>query len=97
MKYCHNCHTIWEGFNQPGRRDTCLKCAEDLHVCLNCRFYDQHKADQCQINNIDPVKNKDKANFCEQFQFADKPLPEKNKDKTDQAREQWKKLFKKKS
>jgi hypothetical protein len=84
---------------QPGTRETCNSCNEDLHVCLNCRFYDLFKAYQCQINNIDPVKNKERSNFCEEFQFADRPFT-KNDDKTDKetqkARDLWKKMFKEK-
>lgn len=97
MKYCHKCHTIWERSGQPGIRETCIKCSEDLHICLNCRFYDEHKSNQCQIDNIDPVTYKEKANFCDEFQFADRPLPGKYTDNANKAREQWKKLFKKKS
>jgi hypothetical protein len=94
MKYCHNCHTEWEGVTQPGIRETCDKCSADLHICLNCRFYDERKPNQCQIDNVDPVTDKERANFCEEFQFADRPLPEKNVDKTSRAKDQWRKLFK---
>jgi|WetSurMetagenome_2_1015567.scaffolds.fasta_scaffold1638850_1 hypothetical protein len=100
MKYCYKCKTPWEGLTQPGARATCEKCGEDLHVCLNCRFYDLLKAYQCHITNIDPVKTKDRANFCEEFQYSDK-TPEKDTPKkngeAEKAKELWKKLFKEKS
>ena len=100
MKYCYKCHTEWKGVTQPGTRETCDKCNADLHICLNCRFYDEHKPYECQVNNIDPVKDKERANFCEEFQFADKSLnsevkDEQVKNKKDKAKEQWNRLFKK--
>lgn len=95
MKYCHKCNTPREEISQPGAKAECPNCSEDLHVCLNCRFYDEHKPNYCRIDNVDIVINKEKANFCEEFQFADKPLPSKGPDKKGKTKEQWEKLFKK--
>lgn len=98
MKFCHVCKKSWEGLTQPGVRETCEKCGADLHICLNCRFYDLFKAYQCQINNIDPVKNKERSNFCEEFQFSEKEPAEKdskNDSEKEKAKDRWNKLFKK--
>ena len=94
MKYCHKCHTEWDGVNQPPAGETCDKCFADLHVCLNCRFYDESKPLQCRVESVDPVTDKMKANYCEEFQFADKPLPPGDAGNTGKAKEQWNKLFK---
>jgi hypothetical protein len=96
VKYCHNCKTPWEGSSQPGVRATCQHCDADLHACLNCRFYDTFKACQCQINNIDPVLNKERSNFCDEFQFSEKNVKNgetKNGNETDKARDLWKNIF----
>lgn len=95
MKYCHQCRTPWEGITQPGTKDTCATCAADLHVCLNCRFYDTYKPNQCMIDT-DPVLRKERANFCDDFQFADRPLPAAGKASSPAAgRSAFDKLFKK--
>ena len=72
MKYCHKCSAPWEGLNQPGSRDICLKCRADLHACLNCGFYDVSKSNQCFANVEDPVIYKDRSNFCDEFRFAER-------------------------
>jgi hypothetical protein len=96
MKYCHQCGTGWEGVTQPGIRETCTHCGEDLHVCLNCRLYDQKKSQHCQVET-DPVRDVARANFCEEFLFADRPArPAAAAPGTATARARWDTLFKKK-
>jgi hypothetical protein len=93
-KHCYKCATAWEGKGQPGSRDRCFKCGEDLHVCLNCRFYNDHKPDKCLVPDIDPVLYKDRANFCDEFQFAESAAAG-GEDEAAKAKDAWKKLFKK--
>lgn len=93
-KYCHRCKTAWEGKGQPGARERCGKCGEDLHVCLNCRFYDEHKPDRCLVPDIDPVQYKDRANYCEEFQLAERDIAG-GESETAKAKDAWKRLFKK--
>jgi len=93
MKYCYKCHTGWKGDTQPGRRDTCDKCGADLHLCLNCRFYNTHKSNDCEANDAEPIVDKEKGNFCEEFQFADRTLPEQGADTTDKTKKKWDDLF----
>ena len=96
-KHCYKCKTVWEGVTQPARTETCPKCNADLYVCLNCRFYDTGKPAQCMIYNIEPVLNKERANFCEEFQFAARPfLPLNNPDKALEAKQSFDSLFRKK-
>ncbi|MHB9156149.1 MAG: hypothetical protein ACYC5N_10775 [Endomicrobiales bacterium] len=96
MKYCYSCSAQWEGMTQPGVRETCRKCTQDLHVCRNCKFFDPLRSSQCRVDVSDPVIDKERANFCDEFQFADRSLPGKpNKNsEADRARGQWKNLFK---
>ena len=49
-----------------GFRDEC-SCGSDLHVCKNCKHYDPSKPAQCNIPDIDRVRDKEKRNFCEEF------------------------------
>lgn len=92
MKQCHACHHEWEGIRQPGTKETCPSCAEDLHVCLNCDFFDEHKPCQCRVPDIDPVTRKDRFNFCDEFRFSAR-RSETPADEAARAREQFKRLF----
>jgi predicted RNA-binding Zn-ribbon protein involved in translation (DUF1610 family) len=64
MKTCFSCNKGLDITERPGRGDTCPFCGSDLKVCLNCRFYDK----------------KDRANFCDYFEFRESGGQEKSKD-----------------
>jgi hypothetical protein len=51
-----------------GRRDECVKCHADLHVCKDCQFYDRNAYNECREPSADPVQDKERANFCDYFQ-----------------------------
>jgi hypothetical protein len=95
MKFCCKCGNEWAGAGQPGSKDECVKCSADLHVCANCRFYDVHKPCQCQINEIELVLNKERFNFCDEFQFIDRKEFAPKKSGASGARDAFEKLFKK--
>ncbi|MCX5781309.1 MAG: hypothetical protein NT145_01185 [Elusimicrobia bacterium] len=95
MKLCHKCKAEWKGITQPGTKETCVKCGEDLHICLNCRLYDNHKPYQCMETDIDPVKNKERYNFCEHFQFKNTSIPESSKPNPAGSKNAFNNLFKK--
>lgn len=65
---CWNCGTDTGVEGKPTRLDHCDKCLADLKCCRGCRFYDPHAFRQCRERIEDPVKNKEKANFCDYFQ-----------------------------
>jgi hypothetical protein len=95
MKHCHACKASWEGSpgSQPGRNETCGKCGADVHVCLNCRLYDPGSSNECRSSTTERVRDKDKRNFCDEFEFADKgsvggPKP------PDDVKKKWDDLFK---
>ena len=51
-------------------RDECPKCGRDLHICLNCEFYDRNAYRQCRESIREPVPDKEKANYCDFFRAA---------------------------
>ena len=51
-------------------RDDCPACGRDLHICLNCEFYDRNAYRQCRETIREPVGDKGKANFCDFFRAA---------------------------
>jgi hypothetical protein len=95
MKLCYKCKTEWKGIAQPGTKETCVKCGEDLHICLNCRLYNEHKPYQCMETEIDPIQNKGRYNFCEHFQFKNISISEPAKTNPANAKDAFDKLFKK--
>jgi hypothetical protein len=71
VKRCHACGTAWEGAPgaQPGRNETCASCGADLHACLNCRLYDPPAPRECRSPTVERVRDKDRRNFCDEFEF----------------------------
>lgn len=79
---------------QPGRTETCDRCHADLRVCLNCCHYDAGVAQQCRETRAELVGDKDRANFCDWFEFARRVYrPAGGRDRAADARDQFKKLF----
>ena len=70
MKVCFKCGTAVE-LEKVGRRDACPRCGNDLRVCLNCAFYDPARANACMEPQTEPVKEKDRANYCDFFRFRE--------------------------
>jgi hypothetical protein len=71
MKLCHRCGREVRLASALQRTDSCLICHSDLKVCLNCRFFDPGMSNQCREPQVEPVLEKDKANFCEFFQYRE--------------------------
>jgi len=65
---CHSCGQEIKVVGGIGRRDSCPKCEADLHVCLNCNFYDETKSNDCAEPSAEFVQNKTASNFCEFFE-----------------------------
>lgn len=79
-----------------GRRDECPHCHADLHVCLNCQFYDSAVYNECHESNAERVLEKDRSNYCDYFSVGVQhavPLQEANP--ADNARRKLESLFKK--
>jgi hypothetical protein len=75
-------------------KDECPHCRRDLHCCLQCRFHDPAYHNQCREPKADPVRDRDKMNLCDYFEFGAAPCANDLKD--DQAKQKIESLFKKK-
>ncbi len=95
MKTCHKCLTEWQGIGQPVFKAACAQCSADLHVCLNCRFYNIHKPYDCECDIDETVRDKARANYCEEFEFRNKAKIATQKDNLQSGRDAFKKLFQK--
>ncbi len=77
---CHACKKDLNLTTKIGRRDECPFCRTDLHCCLNCLFFDASAPKQCREPVAEPVREKQKANFCDYFRAF-----EKNQTPSDEA------------
>jgi len=48
---------------------SCDSCGADLRSCKNCRFYSPGAVHDCAERSEELVKDKERANFCDQFQL----------------------------
>lgn len=95
MKTCNACGQGIAIEKRIGRRDVCPLCHADLHCCLNCAFYDATVSKQCREPAAELVKDKNRANFCDYFVYAES-RPSKSSDaNVDRTRKELDDLFKK--
>ncbi len=95
MRTCHACGAEAGAGKKTGRRDECPRCHADLHCCLNCRFHDAAASRQCREPVVELVKVKDRANFCDFFEFSDRQGAGPQDSKAGAARAALDGLFKK--
>lgn len=65
---CFSCKSKQDITLGVRRRDECSNCGADLHVCLNCRFYDKSAYNECREPSAEVVRDKDRSNFCDFFE-----------------------------
>ena len=65
--FCYQCNksTKWE--HKISFREECPHCHADLHICLNCQFYDTKAHNECKESSAEPVRDKERNNYCEYF------------------------------
>jgi len=98
MKLCYHCGSELP-FERATRSALCPSCGKEVKVCMNCRFYKKGAHWDCAETISEPVSEKDRANFCDFFMFAEEPR--KHADSGSQgstasnrsARSQFNKLF----
>lgn len=77
-----------------GFRDECSRCGGDLHICRNCRFYDQYASRQCREPAIpEGVRDKERRNLCEYFKPAAQGQEETGESASESARRKLEALF----
>jgi len=92
---CAFCKTLVRE-ERIGFRDECTRCGGDLHICRNCRFYDQFASRQCREPAIpEGIKDKERRNLCEYFKPAADGQEGSGESASDTARRQLEALFKK--
>ena len=94
MPFCHFCGDRVEITGRVMRKDVCANCGRDLHCCLQCRFHDPGRHNQCREPKSDMVRDRDKVNTCDYFEFAGGEQKGGESEK-DRARRRLDDLFKK--
>jgi hypothetical protein len=94
---CHHCGGALELDGKVSRTESCRHCDYDMHVCLNCKHYDPFAPNQCRETQVELVRDKEKANFCDYFTPNQKKGSSTSigKTKADEARNAFDNLFKK--
>jgi hypothetical protein len=65
---CWKCNQpISEGPAKIHFRAACPHCGSDLHTCRNCRYHAPGKPNDCIVPGTESVRDREKANFCEEF------------------------------
>ena len=78
------------------RDSTCPSCGADLHSCINCKFYAPGSHYDCHETIEEPVRDKDRSNFCDFFKPAVTGTgtgPACGDDKAQKARDAFNALF----
>jgi hypothetical protein len=95
MRSCHACGRDFEGPEKVLRTEECAGCGRDLRCCRNCRHFHPGAHNQCLEVIAEWVSDKERANFCDYFSFADSsPSVAKRESAEENAREKWRSLFK---
>ncbi|RKX76188.1 MAG: hypothetical protein DRP87_12590 [Spirochaetes bacterium] len=76
------------------RSSVCSKCGRDLKICLHCKFYKPGAHWDCWETITEPVREKDKVNFCDYFVLNPDIGPPGKEDKVKGARARFESLFK---
>ena len=79
--FCFSCNKKLE-FAEIFRSSECHHCGADVRVCKNCEFYDEKLYNECRETSAEPVREKERSNFCDFFKV--KTSREKTEPKKDQ-------------
>ena len=80
--------------NEVFRSTECPSCHAQLHCCKGCKFYAPGNHFDCKESVIDPVSDKERANFCDYFSPILKGNNNNNsKAKADAAKDAFNALF----
>ncbi len=71
MKVCVMCGKEVSIERFVSHKATCPQCGGDLHICINCRFHAPSSHNQCAEPRAEHQRTRDRANFCEFFEFRD--------------------------
>jgi hypothetical protein len=69
MPSCAFCGQKLHILDKVFRMDECEHCGGDLHACVQCRFYEPGRHNDCREPRAERVLEKDKVNYCDYFEI----------------------------
>ena len=69
MASCHFCGAGIAADTAIYRNSECPQCTKPLKICLNCDFYEKGAQWDCRETIGEPVREKERANFCDYFRL----------------------------
>ncbi|NLK45368.1 MAG: hypothetical protein GX297_01755 [Treponema sp.] len=91
---CWKCGTENIVENSISRSAVCSNCNADLRCCKNCSFYSPGAHYDCRETIEELVSDKERANFCDYFDYNKIPIEKNNtQKKAEEARNAFNKLF----
>ncbi len=91
---CYRCGESLASLTPPlSRQDECPKCANYLHVCRMCVFFDPRVPTQCREDGAEEVIEKERVNFCDWFKPSATAFIAERKSSEDLARAELGALF----
>ena len=75
------------------RNTTCGSCGKDAKVCKNCTFFEPGAHWDCRETIQEPVREKERANFCDYFVYTNRTPGGENTSRQEKARDTFNSLF----
>lgn len=85
---CFQCNNELQLSTKISFREECPNCGTDMHVCLNCRFYDTSSYNECKETSAEKVHDKDRNNYCEYFEAGSNNSTLKSSSYTEKKKKQ---------
>lgn len=93
MKRCWQCGTPWTERHTPGARDECERCLASLHVCRNCRFFDEEHNPWCREPAARDERPREPGIPCTCSFFVFRDEAEQEPDRSREARQKLASIF----
>lgn len=93
MFFCAHCGQELHLEGRIGREEVCPRCGGYLHCCLNCRFFKGQATGRCLEPQAEEVRDRQRANFCDFFAFAEDRPGQASSEASAQARARFHSLF----
>ena len=91
---CYRCGESLAALTPPiSRHDECPSCANYLHVCRMCLYFDADVPRQCLEDDAEDVVEKEKLNFCEWYKPSPTAFDLARKSHENKARNELRALF----
>ncbi|QYJ85783.1 hypothetical protein K0I73_16665 [Shewanella mesophila] len=77
--HCWQCGKALEALILPmSRREECIACHADQHVCKMCVFFNDSGRGDCREDRAEWISDRERANFCDYFKPAVGHMDNKN-------------------